>query len=422
MDWNQVEVPDPATVLDALRHLRNNDGHSGMQIDMPWELDGSWSLEGGVVVVVDTNVLISHLALLREFVELASRLPPPSRPSLLVPHIVLLELDGLKTSSRSTDTYSSNGPSARARSSISTLARSATNWLLRELGGLRDHGVVRGQRKAETLLPLDERGKPFGENNDSLVLDAALYQRQRSASRVVLLTDDRNLQLRATVEHVEVLGIEAGQDAAAMLDKLSSQVAPPKPSHPPAPAPRPREPSFSRDADSSYVKVTRREQSPSVPSPSYPSPSPSPRSSFASPATSAPAPRERHPAQTAVIAPTYYAMEAEAIDTPPLHSDLPPPPLVSVDSPVDVFYNLSLLVGYFTALPSYRHAYQHLRTTRPNQQYEWQPELGDWRFWSPAESDLFRLLAMGYLDSIRSSTSYARPSTVHNFSTPETSH
>ncbi|BGP28620.1 hypothetical protein JCM10296v2_000356 [Rhodotorula toruloides] len=383
MEWDKVEVPDSATVLDALRHLRSEDGHAGMQIDMPWELDGSWSPEGGPVAVVDTNVLISHLALLREFVELASRLPPSSRPVLLVPHIVLLELDGLKTSSRSTDTYSNNGSSARARSSISTLARSATNWLLGELSGSRKNGVVRGQRKAETLLPLDERGKPFGENNDSLVLDAVLYQReQRAATRVVLLTDDRNLQLRATVEHVETFGIEVGQDATALLDRLSTTVNPPKPSHPPSPPPRPREHSFSRYAESSPVKTPRKRRSPPASSPSYPSPSPSP-SSFATPSSAAPIPHRNSP--TSVSIPTYHAMEAEAIDTPPLHSELPPPPLVSVESPVDVFYNLSLLIGHFVALPLYRYAYRHLRTTRPTEQHEWQPELGDWRYWSPAE-------------------------------------
>ncbi|GAA6035906.1 hypothetical protein NBRC10512_007349 [Rhodotorula toruloides] len=383
MEWDKVEVPESATVLDALRHLRSEDGHAGMQIDMPWELDGSWWSEGGPLAVVDTNVLISHLALLREFVELAARLPPTSRPVLLVPHIVLLELDGLKTSSRSTDTYSNNGSAARARSSISTLARSATNWLLSELSGSRENGVVRGQRKAETLLPLDERGKPFGENNDSLVLDAALYQReQRAASRVILLTDDRNLQLRATVEHVEAFGIEAGQDATSLLDLLSRTVPPPGPSHPPSPPPRPREPSFSRYGGSSPVKTPRKRQSPPAPSPSYPSPSPSP-SHFVPPSPAAPTQRRDPP--TSVPLPTYHAMEAEAIDTPPLHSDLPPPPLVSVESPVDVFYNLSLLIGHFVALPLYRHAYQYLRATRPNEQHEWQPELGDWRYWSPAE-------------------------------------
>ncbi|BGO99246.1 PIN domain-domain containing protein [Rhodotorula toruloides] len=383
MEWDKVEVPDSATVLDALRHLRSEDGHAGMQIDMPWELDGSWAPEEGPVAVVDTNILVSHLALLREFVELAARLPPSSRPVLLIPHIVLLELDGLKTSSRSTDTYSNNGSSARARSSISTLARSATNWLLSELSGSRDNGVVRGQGKAETLLSLDERGKTFGENNDSLVLDAALYQReQRSAIRVLLLTDDRNLQLRATVEHIEAFGIEAGQDVTALLDRLSSPVPLPKPSHSPSPPPRPRQPSFSRHAGPSPVKTPRKRRSPPAPSPLYPSPSPS-SSSFVPPSPAAPTQRREPP--TSVPLPTYHAMEAEAIDTPPPHSDLPPPPLVSVESPVDVFYNLSLLIGHFVALPLYRHAYQYLRSTRPHEQHEWQPELGDWRYWSPAE-------------------------------------
>lgn len=61
MEWDKVEVPESATVLDALRHLRSEDGHAGMQIDMPWELDGSWWSEGGPLAVV--GALLSSFSL-----------------------------------------------------------------------------------------------------------------------------------------------------------------------------------------------------------------------------------------------------------------------------------------------------------------------------------------------------------------------
>ncbi|BGP12590.1 hypothetical protein JCM10213v2_000507 [Rhodosporidiobolus nylandii] len=174
-----------------------------MQVDLPWELEGG-RVEQGTVVVVDTNIVISHLPLVRELVQLVASSPTPSL-TLLIPHVVLLELDGLKSSSRSTDvsTPRADGNLRRMQTSISALARAATNWLLAALeSGRPGSSVVRGQRKSETLL--SQHAVRGAGDNDSLVLDAALFFRQREeGARVVLLSDDNNLRLRATFEQVE---------------------------------------------------------------------------------------------------------------------------------------------------------------------------------------------------------------------------
>ncbi|BGP44634.1 hypothetical protein JCM10450v2_000448 [Rhodotorula kratochvilovae] len=217
------EIPPTQEVLDAVSSLRSGDGLGRMQLELPWEGDvaGPSPGDGRMVIVVDTNVLISHLALLRDFTDLASSptLPPSHRPLLLIPHIVVAELDGLKSSTRAADV--SRGPSnPRGQSSIASLARAATNWLLQALSAPAEAGAV---RRGETLFGAE--GAPLGENNDSLVLDAALYHAQQGHARVVLLTGDRNLQLRATIEQVEALGVEDGMDASRLLERLTLPAA-----------------------------------------------------------------------------------------------------------------------------------------------------------------------------------------------------
>ncbi|GAA6031920.1 hypothetical protein JCM8097_003337 [Rhodosporidiobolus ruineniae] len=335
-EWMEDAV-DTEAVLDAVRHLRDEDGEASMAIDLPWELEGGQE-SGGLVVVVDTNILISHLSLLNQLIHLASTSSSSPSFTLLIPHIVLQELDGLKTSSRSTDVTLDK---RRTQTSISSLARAATNWLLQCLSGSggAGNGVVRGQRKSETLLgPAAAKGGRG--DNDSLVLDAALFFREREAAggvRVVLLSDDNNLRLRATFEQVEAVGIDPKGDAASLLERLGRPV---------------------KRRSSSPRRSILPETTKAVPIP-----------------LSAPAPSA--------------SMEIDdAPEPPPLHASLLPPLLVPVRTRADVFRNLSTLVAHFLALPLYRHVHEHLRRTQPSvtEQRRWMDELGDWRLWEAKET------------------------------------
>jgi hypothetical protein len=49
MEW---DVPDSQDVLDAVRNLRDGDGLVGMEIDLPWELNGAKSTGDGIIIVV----------------------------------------------------------------------------------------------------------------------------------------------------------------------------------------------------------------------------------------------------------------------------------------------------------------------------------------------------------------------------------
>ncbi|GAA5917205.1 hypothetical protein JCM6882_002256 [Rhodosporidiobolus microsporus] len=353
MDWEEVKVEE---AVKAVRQLRET--HEVMQVDLPWEVEGGQRARGGevgTVVVVDTNILISHLALLRDLVQLVASSPSPSL-TLLIPHIVLLELDGLKTSSRSTD-----GP-GRAQTSISSLARAATNWLLAALKS--DAAVVRGQRKSETLLPLDEaRSRGGAGDNDTRVLDAALFFREREQGvRVVLLSDDNNLRLRATVEGVEATGVGAKADAQSLLEQLGMPLAlSPSPGAVLAPSSR-----FSPPRHPTSPPSSRKRPSPprrlSLPPVTRTSPLPLPSTISAS-----------------------ASMELDPPTPPPTQAYLPLPLLVPVSTRADVFRNLSTLLTHFIALPLFRHAFEHLKRTRPDEQRAWQEEMGDWRLWGARE-------------------------------------
>ena len=313
----------------------------------------------------DTNILIGHLPLLRDLVDLASSsaLLDPHRPTLLVPHVVVAELDGLKNSSRVAEpTRVASG--VRAQSSIAVLARAATNWLLEALAPGTGSAVVRGQRKAETLF--GRGGPPLGENNDSLVLDAALFHAQ--SGRAVLLSDDRNLRLRATIEQVEALGIDESMDARRLLERLVPAAAsPPTTTNGHGPPARPP-PSPEHSRHSTTPKTPRRRPtSPPRPTPLPPAP----------PLVQTPS-RPPRPTRTT-------SMELDPPTPPPLHASLGAPTIWPVQHPPDVFRNASTLVAHFVALPLFRHAFEHLRRTRAAEQGRWQVELGDWREWTARE-------------------------------------
>lgn len=165
-----------------------------------------------VVVVVDTNVLISHLA---STVRIFEHLTEEENASVvevfvLVPWIVLNELDRLKDDHDST--RSSGG-------SVSEAARRALKTL-RRLTSDRD-SWIRGQtatefsRIAESIRLPDIDMKRL-QNDDAILqtclgVESGLIQQLRTAgqrSSVFLLTNDRGLMLRA-----EVLGIKSFSSA-----------------------------------------------------------------------------------------------------------------------------------------------------------------------------------------------------------------
>lgn len=137
---------------------------------------------------------------------------PHTRPTLIIPWIVLSELDGLKKSD-----------------SMGFRSRSATAWLLsvlppksRDAESALDRPLIRGQRREETLIARENYRDR--RDNDALILDCSLYFKDNysvGSERIILFTDDNNLRLRAQFEGIEIM-----DDQKLDLDHLLKRIIP----------------------------------------------------------------------------------------------------------------------------------------------------------------------------------------------------
>ncbi|KAK4058002.1 hypothetical protein OIO90_000741 [Microbotryomycetes sp. JL221] len=375
--------PDSAEVLSAVRTLRQ-DGQGSMDIDdTPWWEDASLNGQQttSAMIVLDTNILLRHLSLLRDVVTLLNSSDRPS-VNVLVPHIVISELDKLKTVDRLAGSSDS-----RTRTAISTLARRAISWLLENLAGSTTAAsALRGQRKDETLIT--PQSDISVENNDELVLDAALFHAQAKRRRVVLLTEDKNLVVKARVEGIDALGIQQSSSAQHLLELFETDRT------------------NASTTQTNNVKVDKTQKNRRMSSDverrtrdveaflatgesTSPRGNESSRGSRRSAAPVSPTSPSKRPAPTPWVLPSSddkeAMMELEP-DHAPLEEDDPNgvvnPTLIPVHKPSDVFVNASTVLVSFVAAKLYRHVFETLKQTKPKQQFEWQKQLGDWRWWS----------------------------------------
>ena len=174
-------------------------------------LTGTFASANGLqtLLVLDTNVLLSSLAFLDALVtRLAAVAEPPC--AMLLPRVVIGELDGLKKSRRITSApnappirrspsasmharVAAAGAGSRSGVEISQLAHKATQWLERTFR--RSSRLLYGQQPAETTgLPVQNvrllpRWLELTEQNDDRILDAALYWCMRGTRAVRLITE-----------------------------------------------------------------------------------------------------------------------------------------------------------------------------------------------------------------------------------------
>ena len=173
--------------------------------------------------VVDTNVILSHLEYLQELV-MASPVQGVATV-VLVPFIVLRELDGLKSRTARDGsgggTYDSGSIATGDVTDVAVAARAAMRYLRQSFSA----GVagLRGQTLAEVNT---EVGGLCLENNDDLILHCCLVAHQQVQtvdSRVVLLTNDHNLGVKALMCGIRALGApEFPLNDAAILEVFAS--------------------------------------------------------------------------------------------------------------------------------------------------------------------------------------------------------
>ncbi|KAJ1950214.1 hypothetical protein EC988_004472, partial [Linderina pennispora] len=153
-----------------------------------------------MIAVIDTNYLLSSLDLIKSLASIALQ----HKLVIVVPWVVVQELDGLKTAHKSKMT--SNGQVG----STSFLAREAIRYFEQELG--RVGSALRGQKRSESLK--DETV------NDDQILDCCLYFMEKFGLPVTILSRDRNMNVKARINGCATCGDWTGT-AAGLVDAIA---------------------------------------------------------------------------------------------------------------------------------------------------------------------------------------------------------
>ncbi|KAG0096745.1 RNA endoribonuclease [Podila epicladia] len=201
-DTEAMDVDDEATLLSiasTITSLRQHSSRPDASSIGSWALDSvsSSSKDRGfeAVVVLDTNVLLSHLNFLRSLVAVCDSkyIGANSRTKavFIVPWVVIQELDGLKV-----DRGRRGG-----EVDVVDKARRAIKYIQDELEKPENKRSLRGQKIGECL---EKR-----ETNDDYILDCCQYFQSElgtdKKTKVTLFSNDRNLCVKAMIHEVATL-------------------------------------------------------------------------------------------------------------------------------------------------------------------------------------------------------------------------
>ncbi|KZT62886.1 hypothetical protein CALCODRAFT_489410 [Calocera cornea HHB12733] len=187
-------VNDVRDVRAGWQQYKSDDQQQYGQWGDAMEIDyESSSGAGATKMVVDTNILLSYLDRLRDMYDILCASESTAMLELVIPGIVLQELD-FQTKS------------ARARKpELQNLAQTATHWLLTQVLQRRagEPSIVRVQRDHETYVG-DLSWKTSRASNDDLILDCCQYF-SRAPPSIYLLTNDVNLSVKAEAHDIYTL-------------------------------------------------------------------------------------------------------------------------------------------------------------------------------------------------------------------------
>ncbi|KAF8741495.1 Spc7 kinetochore protein, partial [Rhizoctonia solani] len=196
MDVMEFEIPRPTE--DIVQ------GYSSIWDQHVMDID--YDVSQGLFLILDTNFLIKHLSLLdtvaKKVLENGSRIPPLF---FVLPGVVVDELD------------------YQSKYGVRERAVAATNWLQDQIQiRLRTgQGVLRAQKEDETL-----RGGKSWRNlrgrgeNDNIILDCCLYFARLNGGQVRLLSQDRNLSLKATISEIPTMSISKNMSTIDFLKEV----------------------------------------------------------------------------------------------------------------------------------------------------------------------------------------------------------
>ncbi|XP_016354852.1 transcriptional protein SWT1-like isoform X2 [Sinocyclocheilus anshuiensis] len=190
-----------------------------MDIDAPEEGAGTMlnQHKQALLIVLDTNVLLSHLEFVKKI--RSHGLGGLGFPTLLIPWVVLQELDYLK--------------SGKLSSKVEYKARPAVHYIYSCLKNQEPRLVGQSMQQASQAV-----GGPGVVNNDDRVLECCLqYQALYPEGALVLCTNDKNLCSKALLSGVKALSKvdlvkEVEGTRSTILNYIHAQPAVPPPAEP----------------------------------------------------------------------------------------------------------------------------------------------------------------------------------------------
>ncbi|CUS21693.1 LAQU0S03e08504g1_1 [Lachancea quebecensis] len=195
-------------VSEAVASQRDHEPHQEIEGEDLMELDSippaAETSSSTTAFVVDTNFIISHLDILESLRSSSSQF----NHQIIIPRTVIHELDGLKNSNHSSSQVTSKG-------AISALARKANDWIYSNLANVAQD--VMGQRLNQRL--------DYESRKDDSILDCCLFFKERLHRFVILMSNDKNLCMKALTEGVLTVSFRRGMSADSIAQKAYEEKA-----------------------------------------------------------------------------------------------------------------------------------------------------------------------------------------------------
>lgn len=213
-DTDMMDIDDPASLLEINSVLSlNRKSRASRTTEIPPPVQQppqtAISLTARAGLVLDTNFLISNLNLVNHLRDVANQYGF----MLIIPWVVIQELDGLKSLNRKTSTSEGDG----YKVPIATLARKATDWIFSALAE-SDPRVV-GQKLTEVC---SQNQKDL--HGDDGILDCCMYFHKERHLLTVILSNDRNLCNKALIHEIKTVTYARGLTAKAIGEAVQKEV------------------------------------------------------------------------------------------------------------------------------------------------------------------------------------------------------
>lgn len=198
-NYNEVDL-----ISEFVNQSRSQwDNNDFMEID----IGGNDSVNSDILsyLVVDTNFMLSHLNIIDDIEKLAAKYSL----TIIIPIVVMKELDGLKKSDR----LIQEDEERLSGRTVGHLARWANDWIYNCLAN--SSSAVMGQKIRQKIDKLAVK--------DEAILDCCVYFKENYGNLVVLLSNDKNLCLKALSNDILTVSFRKEMNADVICSAISEE-------------------------------------------------------------------------------------------------------------------------------------------------------------------------------------------------------